>query len=364
MKEIEPVQEVFSLDRTLNNPSHVASLAFGHAGHLFAGSDDGSLRVYDLSSYKVLKAVRALGAEVSSIVPVKRAGSELRDAWIAHGQKVSRFQMESPKMIQTLDDALLTLEVGETEDDILNELALNADKSRLAFTMDSGVVGVIDLSDNTVTKMETKHENISATIKFVPDRPRELVSGGYDTVLLHFDWAQGKVLSRRQMEPYVASGNMALAPPFIMSMAMSNTGVLAAGTADGHLWIGFGGEKGSASKKKAKKWEGLDESKALLIKVAEGPIVAMAFSDARKLIISTLMGVITYYQLNYDEEGGSVVLQQLWHHESKSVQKVNALLADDKRIIVGGFGKNDRGIIEVWKQEVRVSQEQPQQDSS
>jgi hypothetical protein len=67
---------------------------------------------------------------------------------------------------------------------------------------------------------------------------------------------------------------MALAPPFIMSMAMSNTGVLAAGTADGHLWIGFGGEKGSASKKKAKKWEGLDESKALLIKVAEGPIVA------------------------------------------------------------------------------------------
>jgi hypothetical protein len=26
--------------------------------------------------------------------------------------------------------------------------------------MDSGVVGVIDLSDNTVTKMETKHENV------------------------------------------------------------------------------------------------------------------------------------------------------------------------------------------------------------
>jgi hypothetical protein len=33
--------------------------------------------------------------------------------------------MESPKMIQTLDDALLTLEVGETEDDILNEVSFN-----------------------------------------------------------------------------------------------------------------------------------------------------------------------------------------------------------------------------------------------
>jgi hypothetical protein len=72
---------------------------------------------------------------------------------------------------------------------------------------------------------------------------------------------------------------MALSPPFVMSMAMSTTGVLAAGTADGRLWLGFGGEKPSVgekgTKKKAKKWDGLEEKEALLIKVAEGPIVAM-----------------------------------------------------------------------------------------
>ena len=51
-------------------------------------TDDGSLRVYDLSSFKVLKAIRGLGAEVSSVICVKRPGSELRDAWVAHGQKV------------------------------------------------------------------------------------------------------------------------------------------------------------------------------------------------------------------------------------------------------------------------------------
>jgi hypothetical protein len=67
---------------------------------------------------------------------------------------------------------------------------------------------------------------------------------------------------------------------FIMSMAMSNTGgILAAGAADGRLWIGFKGEKASNSrrgpKKKLKKWEGLDKDEALLIEVAEGPIVAM-----------------------------------------------------------------------------------------
>ena len=61
-------------------------------------------------------------------------------------------------------------------------------------------------------------------------------------------------------DPYVAEGGMSLSPPFIMSMAMSNTGVLAAGTADSCLWLGFKGDKtsnsGKGPKKKSKKWEG------------------------------------------------------------------------------------------------------------
>jgi len=114
-------EDNFFLQHTLSTPAHISSLAFGHAGHLFAGSDDGSLRIYDLSSHKVLKAVRGLGAEVSSIVCMKRTGSELRDAWVAHGHKISRFQMESTKLILNLEDALVTISVGEANIDILNE---------------------------------------------------------------------------------------------------------------------------------------------------------------------------------------------------------------------------------------------------
>lgn len=33
--------------------------------------------------------------------------------------------MENPKMIQTPDDALVTIEVGETDADTLNEVSLN-----------------------------------------------------------------------------------------------------------------------------------------------------------------------------------------------------------------------------------------------
>lgn len=61
------------------------------------------------------------------------------------------------------------------------------------------------------------------------------------------------------------------------------------------------------------------------------------------------MGVVTQYQLNYDEAGGSVVLQQLWQTESAGITKVNALLADDKRIIVGGFREDGQGVIEIWR---------------
>ena len=95
--------------------------------------------MYDVSSFKVMKAIRGLGAEVSSIVCMKRPGSELRDAWLAHGSKVghhleylcatngkraqiSKFQLDCQKMIQDLVDACITIDVTDAESDVLNEV--------------------------------------------------------------------------------------------------------------------------------------------------------------------------------------------------------------------------------------------------
>lgn len=100
-----PTMSTFTLQSTLNVPSQISSLALGHSYHLFAGSrqrfscprsvlsadfcpEDGSLRVYDIVASKVVKAVRGLQGEVASIICLKRAGSELRDAWVAHGPSV------------------------------------------------------------------------------------------------------------------------------------------------------------------------------------------------------------------------------------------------------------------------------------
>lgn len=72
---------------------------------------------------------------------------------------------------------------------------------------------------------------------------------------------------------------ISLSPPFVTSTAVFLTGIAAAGTADGRIWIGTGGEKKLAAaggkKKKSRKWEGLKEADGLLVKVAEGPVVGL-----------------------------------------------------------------------------------------
>ena len=68
-----------------------------------------------------------------------------------------------------------------------------------------------------------------------------------------------------------------MAMPFIISLAMSPTGVVAATLADGRVWIGAGGAKVQGTKQKAKrsrKWEGLRDSPACYKQIATGPIVA------------------------------------------------------------------------------------------
>ena len=64
-----------------------------------------------------------------------------------------------------------------------------------------------------------------------------------------------------------------------------------------------------------------------------------------------MMGLLTYYNVIYDEGEGTVLLQQMWQKKSAELEKVNALIADEKRIIVGGFSADGKGVVEIWRQE-------------
>jgi hypothetical protein len=87
----------------------------------------------------VLKAVRGIGSEIESLALAHRTGADNDDVWIATGQKVCDaylqvfwlslivleallFRFDSPKMILALSDATESLELGENEEEALNEV--------------------------------------------------------------------------------------------------------------------------------------------------------------------------------------------------------------------------------------------------
>jgi len=213
------------------------------------------------------------------------------------------------------------------------------------------VVGVVELSSQSISKMKEKHVNICACVKWVPDRPREIVSAGYDETFLHFDFPEGTILSQHKISSSSSTEGILLSPPFVMSTAFSSTGVLAAGTADGRLWIGLGGQKGSVKNKakaKSRKWNGLKDDDQLCIKVADGPVVAMSFSSPDILTASTLLGSIIQWKIKSELNGQDNIVEELWRKEALELEKVNALVTNDTKIVIGGFSKDGKGIVEIW----------------
>ncbi|KAL1663265.1 hypothetical protein GGF50DRAFT_89453 [Schizophyllum commune] len=434
---------------TLHTPAQISALALvPHnicADTLVAGSADGTLRVYDLSSGRVTRVVRGLGDEVASIaidVPAKKAKST--DDAISLNLTLYSLHLEekltktlqvlhfslSPTapMLQTAKDALAAVDVcEEDEGDAVNGLSLLPRGTHLAFCTDAGAVGVLEIDSLLSTPIDSllstpsaspkirrfrgRHSNLASTLHPVPHRPRELVSGGYDCQVVLHDWESGSVLGRGEVnapppsddQDTNASQAISLSPPFVLSSAMSPSGVLAAGLADGRVWVGMGGERvwvgaggervwvgmggekveaasskkpptpttkkapttkkpPTKDKKRTKKWEGLDPKGVRTAKVAEGPVVGVAWKDENTFLACSLLGQLIEVTLERALDGNlrPKVLTQV-----ESVSKVNALVvsdggalavsdgdtsAGDKRyVVVGGVGKDGRGVVEVMR---------------
>jgi hypothetical protein len=50
--------------------------------------DDGSIRLYRLPDTKVVKAIRGLGSEISSIIAMAPKSGSFGDVWVACGNSV------------------------------------------------------------------------------------------------------------------------------------------------------------------------------------------------------------------------------------------------------------------------------------
>ena len=71
-------------------------------------------------------------------------------------------------------------------------------------------------------------------------------------------------------------------------MAISSTGVIAVGLADGRVWIGTGAQRAKEKKKKTRKWEGLNSNHGGFHLIAEGPIVGLSVCFSYVLVLRSI----------------------------------------------------------------------------
>ncbi|KAI6166955.1 WD40-repeat-containing domain protein [Pisolithus thermaeus] len=344
-------EKTYASFKTLKIPAQVTCLAAGGTGQLLVGSDDGSVRIYNLSSFKVVKAIRGL-ASVSSVFWQSQSASQRGCLWLASGRSVIAFTMNTDKLVLTVSDALLKLDVGSDDNDAVNELTMSKNGDQAAFCLDSGVVGVINLCNNEVSRMRNGHDSICGSVRFVPNRPGELVTGGYDSALLHFDVLRGNLLSRDDLRAMAPSSGLALSPPFVLSLDVSSTGVLAAGTADGRIYVGTSGERsGGARQNRRRKWEGLRPDGRILVEVARGPVTALAFTSPRDLLTCSLLGSVTSHEICEPAGNSGLTARSVWNRNTEDIFKVNAMAVCGNLLVLGGFQKDGTGVIEIWEEE-------------
>ncbi|CAE7057353.1 unnamed protein product [Rhizoctonia solani] len=337
-------------------PAGFTALTFTATGVLLAGSEDGSLRVYNLSptaQRTLCKAIKGLPDEVGGICcqHSKLPPVALGKVWVASGKRISLFDLDSDELVirsQEAQEVVTLVEDDGDEDNVLNQIAVS--KDMIAYSCDSGVVGVYDIQTKKRRVMKATHSNV-------------VVSGGYDAQLLHFDTSTGSVLSRLDIAALTSTGDspISFGPPFLYSVTIDSNGAMAAGTADGRVIVARGGEKGQGNRPNRRKWNGLDVDMVSQYHIAEGPVIGVAWVGPCELLSVTLRGRVKHFRLpEAQQKTGSAIdnmdIQPLWETNTTKVDKVNCLSAFATpegvlHIAIGGLAPTGRGCVEVWKRQ-------------
>ncbi|KAG8954525.1 hypothetical protein FRC03_011465 [Tulasnella sp. 419] len=360
---------------TIESPDACTSLAFSSNKDNFvvAGFQDGTVRSYILPNQRVYRAIRPLGTEVSSLKFDPRKASDTsstskQNVWIACGKRILLFDIDGDRLVMDRKDVseVVSPVMAIDDDNVLNQIAVS--NSRITYTCDSGEVGVYDLILKTSDLMKTSHSNIANCAVFVPSRPSEVVTGGFDQKVLHYDTIQKSVLSTFEFGTAPSScGTTSLSPPFVLSLSISPSGCIAASTADGRIWIGREGSKlfRSEGKKKRRKWEGLRHTDPTLARefvIASGPIVAVEFITEFVIAALTLSGSVKIMRLapSFSLQACEESISTIWEGSTHDIRKTNALALGPRSnvegimknaeywLAVGGVGDRGQGYIEIW----------------
>ncbi|CAE6535879.1 unnamed protein product [Rhizoctonia solani] len=321
-------------------PKGFTALAFAKTGILLAGGADGSLRVYDLSpaaQRALCKAIKGLPDEISGVCcqPNKLPPVAFGKVWVASGKRIWLFNLDSDKLVitsQEAEDVVTLIEEDDgDEDNVLNQIAVS--KDILAYSCDSGAVGVYDTQTKKRRVMKAMH------------------SSGLDLAT----------------PASTADSPISLVPPFLYSVTIDSNGAMAAGTADGRVIVGRGGEKGRGDRPNRRKWNGLNVDMVSQYHIAEGPVVGVAWVGPFELLSVTLRGRVKHFRLPESQAqmgstNNDMEVRTLWETYTTKVDKVDclAVFTDSDNVLhiaIGGLTPNGRGSVEIWKRRCKCKAE-------
>ena len=208
--------------------------------------------------------------------------------------------------------------------DEINALDIHAKETYICTCDDNGEIKIIDLDNKCLLRsLSNFHESICSSVKFIPRRPWEVISGGLDSKIGRWDFRRGKLLAKANTQQDGAMAEMMINPPMVHSLAVIDSqNCIACGLGDGRLAV--------YSLRAPKGLELMQESKQ-----HSSSIACVGCIEGSQEHVETLKNyvvsvgndsVLCVHVLESDKHGGSIVLRYL--DKLEGITKVNDVDVD------------------------------------